>query len=337
MKTSTFVTVAAAGLASLLMAAPAAHAADRCEAADLDNISGKVVLPENCSYRRQIMITTSHTTLDCRNSTFIGTGREKIGLIIDSKGKPLSDITVKNCNFTKFDSSGVRVTWSEADIRKGDDHARIYERTPTGIVLDNINVKDSGRVGIYIDDYVTDTTIRNSNITGSGGVGIYLEHSSQRIKLLNNKIVGNGFLKGGKSQREGVAVDSSANNLIQGNLFKGNGAGGIFLYKNCGEHISTGKQVLRWQHSDHNLIKNNVFIDETVGVWLASRQGRDLTNWDCGDPPMNSRGQYADYANDNQLKDNIFCRTASAVTDNGKSNQVSGSTYSCPAKDSAPK
>lgn len=332
MKTSTFVTIAAAGLASLLMAAPAAHAADRCEAADLDNISGKVVLPENCTYRRAIMITTSHTTLDCRNSTFIGTGREKIGLIIDSKGKPLSDITVKNCNFTKFDSSGVRVTWSEVDTRKGDDHARIYERTPTGILLDNINVKDSGRVGIYIDDYVTDTTIKNSSITGSSGVGIYLEHSSQRIKLLDNKIMDNGFRDGGKARREGVAVDSSANNVIQGNLFKGNAAGGIFLYKNCGEHISDGKQVLRWQHSDGNVIKDNVFDGETVGVWLASRQGRNLSTWDCGDRPMNARGQYADYANNNKLEDNTFCRTATPVKDDGKGNQVDGSKNSCPAK-----
>lgn len=332
MKTSTFVTVAAAGLASLLMAAPAAHAADRCEAADLDNISGKVVLPENCSYRRQIMITTSHTTLDCRNSTFIGSPGEKIGLMIDSKGKPLSDVTVKNCNFTQFDSSGVRVTWDKADSAKGDDHARIYERTPTGIVLDNINVKDNGGVGIYIDDYVTDTTIKNSSITGSRGVGIYLEHSSQRIKLLDNKIVGNGFRDGGKSRREGVAVDSSANNVIQGNLFKRNAAGGIFLYKNCGEHISDGKQVLRWQHSDRNVIKDNVFEGETVGVWLASRQGRNLSKWDCGDPPMNARGQYADYANNNKLEDNTFCRTATPVKDDGKGNQVDGSKNSCPAK-----
>ena len=331
MKTHAIFMVVASGLASLFLAAPAAHAADRCEAADLDNISGKVVLPENCSYRRAIVITTSHTTLDCRNSTFIGTGREKIGLIIDSKGKPLSDVTVKNCNFEKFDSSGVRVTWSEVDTRKGDDHARIYARTPTGITFDNINVRDSGAVGIYIDDYVTDTTIKNSTIIDSLGVGIYLEHSSQRIKLLDNKIIGNG-VRTDKSAREGVAVDSSANNVIQGNLFNRNAAGAIFLYKNCGEHISNGKQVLRWQHSDGNLIKNNVFVDEKVGVWLASRQGRNLSKWDCGDPPMNARGQYADYANNNKLENNTFCRTATPVKDDGKGNQVDGSKNSCPAK-----
>lgn len=331
MKTSTFVTIAASGLASLLMAAPAAHAADRCEAADLDNISGKVVLPENCIYRRQIMITTSNTTLDCRNSTFIGSPGEKIGLMIDSKGKPLSDVTVKNCNFTQFDSSGVRVTWSKVDSGKGDDHASIYERSPTRILLENINVKNSGSVGIYVDDYVTDTTIKNSSVIDSAGAGIYLEHSSQRIKVIGNKIMGNGFRNGAKKRREGMAVDSSAHNVIQGNLFKGNGAGGVFLYKNCGEHISSGKQVLRWQHSDDNLIKENTFVDEGVGVWLASRQNSNLSTWDCGDTPINARGQYADYANNNRIEDNVFCRTATAVKDDGKGNEITGSKSSCPA------
>lgn len=315
--------------AFLLFGGVSARAASACDPHVLDAIQGQVVLPKNCVYHQPVRITASNTTLDCQGSTFIGSAQEKIGLMIDSEGKPLSDVVVKNCSFNNFASSGVRVTWSAQDAKKGTDHEAIYRRSPTRIVLDNVSVKDNGGVGIYLDDYVSEVTIKNSDITGSGGVGIYLEHSSRKIALIGNQITGNGFRDGGKSRREGVAVDSSAYNRIEGNVFRGNGAGGIFLYKNCGEHFSSGKQVIRWQHSDHNLIKNNSFTDEAVGVWLASRQKRDLSNWDCGDAPVGGKGRYADFADANEIQENTFCKTAVTVTDGGKNNTVRGSKSQC--------
>jgi parallel beta-helix repeat protein len=316
-------------IAIALLAVTPAHAGTDCDPGVLGVIEGRTVLPKNCTYHQTIRITASNTTLDCQGSTFVGSGQEKIGLMIDSEGKPLSVIVVKNCGFNGFASSGVRVTWSAQDVKKGTDHEAIYRRSPTRIVLDNISVKDNGGVGIYLDDYVSDVTIRNSEITGSGGVGIYLEHSSRKITLVDNNITGNGFRDGGKAPREGVAVDSSADNRIERNVFKGNAAGGIFLYKNCGEHFSTGTQVIRWQHSDNNLIKDNVFTNEAVGVWLASRQQRDLSRWDCGDAPIGGKGRYADFADNNQVENNTFCKTAVAVTDDGKNNVVRGSTNQC--------
>lgn len=38
--------------------------------------------------------------------------------------------------------------------------------------------------------------------------------------------------------------------------------------------------------SDENIVRHNVFVGERVGVWLASRQSKDLSKWDCGDPPL---------------------------------------------------
>lgn len=185
-------------------------------------------------------------------------------------------------------------------------------------------VTGSGRVGIYFDDYVTDSTLSNSTVQQSYMSGIYLEHSSRNNRIINNRIVNNGHESLGRGKREGLAVDSSANNLIEGNLFKGNGAGGVFLYKNCGEHYSSGKSVIRWQHSDHNIIRNNTFTDEQIGIWLASRQSRDLSGFDCGNKPKDNSGQYfADYADNNILEGNKFIGTRVDIKDEGVGNRVS--------------
>lgn len=327
-----FLLLAAMAILVLFTCVPVLHAAETCGTELPNEIKGKIVLPSNCSYKKSIKINQSDTSLDCQNSTFVGNENEKIGLTIDSEGRATSNITIKNCNFINYSRSGVRITWSEVDADKGNNHQEIYERTPAGIHLENITVRKSGGVGIYLDDYVSDITIINSRVFDSGGVGIYLEHSSRNIKLLGNEIGGNGFgSEKRRSNREGVAIDSSANNLIENNTFRNNAGGGIFLYKNCGENFGSGRQVIRWQHSDHNIIRNNFFSDEKTGVWLASRQRKNLTGMKCGDSPVNNKGWYADFADFNKIENNTFCRTGIAVNDYGKANEIAGSKISCPS------
>jgi hypothetical protein len=56
-------------------------------------------------------------------------------------------------------------------------------------------------------------------------------------------------------------------------------------------------------HASDNTIASNSFLNERVGVWVASRQARDLAGFDCGDPlayesspgPLGRR-YYRDYA-----------------------------------------
>lgn len=304
------------------------HAEEKkCSSDNLMLVKGNVELKGGCVYEAQVVINQSNTHLDCKGAQFKGRSGWKIGLLIDSKGKELKNISIKNCRFYGFESSGIRVTWDVIDSRKGDDRDAIYAKTPRDISISNVTVEKSGRVGIYIDDYVQDLTVADSVISDSGAVGIYLEHSTQRINIINNQIVNNGY--GGRVNREGLAIDSSAHNKVIGNVFKSNNAGGIFLYKNCGENIDSGKQVVRWQHSDFNIIKNNYFENEKIGVWLASRQERDLRGMKCGDPVLNSRGWYADFADNNVLDDNQFCQTEKNVIDKGRSNSVSGSVNFC--------
>ncbi len=181
----------------------------------------------------------------------------------------------------------------------------------------------SGRVGIYFDDYVTHSTLSHSIVRDSYMSGIYLEHSSRNNKVVDNQIIDNGHERFGKGKREGLAVDSSAYNLIEGNRFESNGAGGVFLYKNCGEHFSTGKSVIRWQHSDYNVIRNNTFVNEPVGIWLASRQNRDLSGFDCGDKPREgSLKFYPDYADNNVVEGNHFFGGKVMVRNDGQGNKL---------------
>ncbi len=285
-------------------------------------------MPPTCLYHQSIQITEGNTTLDCNGSVFDGQGQDKVGLYIDSQGKPLSNITIKNCTFRNF-KNGVRIAWNKVDSQKAGSRADLYRNSPTQILLDNVTVDYNNGVGIYVDDYVTEVTIQNSRIQDNRGVGIYLEHSSKQNKILNNKLIRNGY-RVDKGPREAIAVDSSAENRIEENEFDGNAAGAIFLYKNCGEHINSGRQVIRWQHSNNNAIRNNRFNNEIIGVWLASRQSRNLSNWDCGDPPMDPQGRYfEDFADHNEISGNHFTRTRTAVRIESDYNTVTNNAFQC--------
>jgi len=298
-------------------AVPSMHSHE-CE---LPEVRGNTTLSPHCVYKEAVIITSSNTTLDCRGAVLEGDNERPFGIMINSKGKPLSDVTIRNCKVRHFTRSGIRITSDIAANKLSPNHEENYRRTPTRITLENVEVTGSGRVGIYFDDYVTHSTLSHSIVRDSYMSGIYLEHSSRNNKIVDNQIINNGHERFGKGKREGLAVDSSAYNLIEGNRFESNGAGGVFLYKNCGEHFSTGKSVIRWQHSDYNVIRNNTFVNEPVGIWLASRQNRDLSGFDCGDKPRDSSGKYFnDYADNNVVEGNRIFGFGRIFIDYGKDN-----------------
>lgn len=300
-------------------AVPSMHSHE-CE---LPEVRGNTTLSPHCVYKEAVIITSSNTTLDCRGAVLEGDNERPFGILINSNGKPLSDVTVRNCKVRHFTRSGIRITSDIAANKLSPNHEKNYRRTPTRITLENVEVTGSGRVGIYFDDYVTHSTLSHSIVRDSYMSGIYLEHSSRNNKVVDNQIIDNGHERFGKGKREGLAVDSSAYNLIEGNRFESNGAGGVFLYKNCGEHFSTGKSVIRWQHSDYNVIRNNTFVNEPVGIWLASRQNRDLSGFDCGDKPREgSLKFYPDYADNNVVGQNQFLKVKNLVINDGKHNSL---------------
>lgn len=287
-------------------------------------IDGYVKLQKNCIYNGTFTLNKSNTGLDCQGAVIDGANNKKFGVVILGSGKPLSNITVKNCIVKNFINSGIRIASGIPVRNLGNNPKELnYENSPKYITLDNVEVINSGKVGIFIDSYSSYITIKNSKISNSQMVGIYLEHSSRYNKILNNVIQKNGYNHGAVNQREGIAIDSSADNLISGNTFIDNFAGGVFLYKNCGEKSHTKNAITRWQHSDNNIIKNNDFLREHIGIWIASRQSKDLSRLDCGDPALDSEKKYfKDYADNNIVDSNTFCNGHVAIIIEGDNNII---------------
>ena len=91
--------------------------------------------------------------------------------------------------------------------------------------------------------------------------------------------------------REGISIDGSRRNLVAGNSFEGNSAGGIFLYTNCGEYVNSRPE--RWFErrygADDNVIVANRFEGGVNGVWVGSRMGESTLPMECSDPPTSTR------------------------------------------------
>lgn len=246
-----------------------------------ETLAGEVVLESSCIYEANLRIEQSGTTLDC-NGAWVRPAR---GRAIWIAGQ-LEDVTVTDCY---LGGGGVRVQGPPREPGESDDALRA--RSPRNVVIEHIHVKESHMTGIFIGPHVTGVTVRKSIVEHTASSGIYLEYGTRDNRIEDNLIQDNGHTLGDGTprvnwwRREGIAVDASAHNTITGNTLRRNAFGGIFLYKNCWElHSYEPDSEQRVQHARDNLIEGNQFSDMPVGVWVASRQARDLGAWDCGDP-----------------------------------------------------
>lgn len=296
-----------------------------CDSPPRWTLSGKVELQPGCVYTSTLSITESHTDLDCRGSVIDPGTLSGYALHIDSQGKELTQVTVRNCVIRNANAIGLVIGWRGSDQDKVARYTReeIYQRTPHDVRIINTRVDNAKGPGIYIDDYVSDVLLQRVTVTRSDAMAVYLEHSSRRITIEDSLFEDNSVGK----QREALSIDSSADNVIRRNTFRRNKAGGIFLYKNCQEHAAEDpRQAVRWQGSDGNLIEANRFEDEPVGIWIASRQSRDLRNLRCGDPYYGDR-YVLDKAAQNTVKDNVFLRVARGVLVEDDNNRVQDNRF----------
>ena len=246
------------------------------------SLKESVKLAPTCKSVASVTISTSGVTLDCQGSTIDVGGKWLFGVLIDSHGQAMRDVTIKNCHIINARNDGIRVGWSAPGGEKAEkfSHEEIYAKTPQRVHIIDVTVVDSGRTGLYVDDYVQDLEAKDIEISGSGDVGIYLEYSSRRTMIDSSKIFNNGF----KYSREGIAVDSSADNRISHSAIFHNASGGIFIYRNCSEFLASDpvKEAKRWQSADRNVIESNEIYDGSFGIMVASRQSADLSKSMCG-------------------------------------------------------
>ncbi len=292
---------------------------------------GYFYLGKGCELN-SVTINHSNVDLDCKSAIIDGQNKEPNGIFINGKGKKIENISIKHCNILNHISFGIWITAGIPMSKWSNDHSLNYTKAPQNIKITQSEISKSTNAGIFIDSYSHDITIENTTIKYSGNVGIYLEQASKNNTIINNSLQNNGW-GNIKNLREGLAVDSSSSNKIVNNIFDGNAAGGIFIYKNCGEFYGSPKSAIRWQHSENNLISNNNFRNQKYGIWIASRQTKNLERLQCGDNSVDNKGiYYRDYADNNTVVNNHFCKNIVSIrieSSNNiiENNEIGSSSY----------
>lgn len=273
------------------------------------------------------IIKQSDSVLDCQGAIMSSTDDKITAITIQTPSNEtgIRNIQVKNCMVTGYNHGLLIEQQTPANqryeqLQQGKTTIdKQLEQSPHHILIDNITVTHSKNSGIFLGDHGHNVDFNRVAVVRSGTVGLYFEFGSRDNVVRNSFFSQNGIRQVnvagvgiGKPNREAIAIDSSANNRIEQSHFDHNGAGGIFLYRNCFEHADDPTQAnhfLRTQGSNGNVIRHNVFKREPVGVWIASRQSRNLKGFACGaytisETPFAS--YHLDEAEHNHVQQNLF-------------------------------
>lgn len=344
-------------------------------------ITESIRLPEGCKYDRVKIIITHQSDLvfDCNGAEFNGldkefrqkpgttyiAGREPVDIAIhisSSESFQSRNITVKNCHIKNY-VRGIRASFGMSkqtlsDLRQNinvkalENHLRTISLT--NVHIENTRINFSHQNGIFVDRFVNGFVLDKSSVNSTGGAAIYLDSGSTNSTIKNSSFTKNGYsrylseintiAKQVKDYaREVIAIDSSFNNHIEGNIFHDNARASIFLYKNCNEFHKDPKQIPRYQSSDGNIITGNTFKDTEIGVWVASRQSMNLRELECGSPLM-AKGIknygpyrrrtlfYEDFAKNNKVINNTFKNIRLGIIVEDDNNEIIGNTFSGEAK-----
>ena len=284
-------------------------------------VSGHSAISQNCDLANKsvrFVLDSSHSSLDCQGARLSATADDKSNAsaitIMPKTDTGIEDIAVANCHINGYGHA--------LNIRQYTNPSKRYERSftdpaanralaPRDIHITNVSSINSRKSSMFVGDHVQAVIFDRIRIQNAGTVGLYMEFGSRDNVVTHSTFIGNGFRKL-KTNREAIAIDSSSNNRIEHNQFVHNGAGSILLYRNCFEYaddLSRSNRFKRTESSRDNIIRNNTFTDESVGVWVASRQSRNLKGFQCGAYliKQTSRASYhLDSAKDNKIISNRF-------------------------------
>ncbi|MEN6670012.1 right-handed parallel beta-helix repeat-containing protein [Psychrobacter sp. B38] len=305
-------------------------------------VKGHSVISQGCDLTKKSIrfeLDTSDSSLDCQGAR-LSTAEDDLSKASAITIQPKTDgaihnIAVANCHIDGYGHA--------LHIRQYSNPNQRYARgliapatnralAPSDIRISNVTSRNSINSGMFVGDHVHGVTFDKIRIQNAGTVGLYLEFGSRDNVIKNSVFVGNGFRKF-KPNREAIAVDSSSNNLIEHNRFIHNGAGGVLLYRNCFEHAddeSRSNHFKRTESSRDNMIRHNIFQEEPVGVWVASRQSRNLKGFECGaylikQTPFAS--YHMDSAKDNQIIDNRFEHVEQGIIIEDDDTLISGNQF----------
>ncbi len=289
-------------------------------------------LEPGCRYRMSLQI-RAPLTLDCRGAVLEGDNRRVAAVYVNSDGKPLRGVTVRNCIIQHYKGSGLTVGWAawQDDKRRGRTPAQQRALTPQDVTLSNLLVQDIDGAGLFIGDYTTRVTIERVTLRRIAHVGVYFEQAGEG-HVLRHSVLQDG---GRASNQPAVAIDASGPHDIHHNVFERFALAGVSLYRNCWEQAASNPHSLpRLQGAHGNLIRDNVFSELDVGVWVASRMSRDIRLMGCGLPVFHEEGVrkfVEDDAERNEVRGNLFERIrARPVVIEDDDNAVLGNTFDAP-------
>ncbi|MDV2860533.1 right-handed parallel beta-helix repeat-containing protein [Psychrobacter sp. CAM01] len=305
-------------------------------------IKGHNTLSKNCDLTGQSIrfeLSDSHSSLDCQGaqlSTSADDSSKASAIVIKPKtDAAIENITVANCHITGYGHALHIRQYSNPNQRHTRgiiDPAANRALAPRDIRVINVSSQNSINSGMFVGDHAHGVSFEHVRIQNAGTVGLYLEFGSRDNVIKDSVFVGNGF-RTFKPNREAIAVDSSSNNRIENNQFIHNGAGSILLYRNCFEHAddpSRSNHFKRTESSRDNIIRGNVFQNEPVGVWVASRQSRNLKGFECGAYLVKQTlfaSYHLDSAKDNQIIDNQFTQVEQGVIVEDDGTLIRGNTF----------
>ena len=230
--------------------------------------------------------------------------------------EPVTDVTVRNCEIHgRMRIYGIGIGNGGDDELTVSSHFplghvdRVRAAAPRRITFEDVTFVGVGPIPIYVSAGVQDTTIVRSRITGwSRDVAIYLDAESRATTIRDS------IIDIVSRRREILAIDGAEENRIIGNRFSNLERGGIYLYRNCGEH-----GFVRMTPAQHNEIVNNVFhydgyAGPNPGVFLGS-DGGFSTHRFCHDDlehPYGSGADDRDHTTRNVVMQNQFVGRSSS-------------------------
>lgn len=220
----------------------------------------------------------------------------------DGRWSAPRDVTIRNCTIHgAIRIWGMGADGSYDDLRTSSrtpGHTRdLQQVAPRNVRLEGLTIVAGGTIPLYIGPGVTGVSFTASTISGqTSATAVYLDAESARNTIAANRIVA-------RTQREAIAVDGSAHNIIRDNHFDLGGQPGILLYRNCGE-----RGVIRHQSPSHNTITGNRFAGAS---WLRprlvvenARNGRRSYCRDDAGYPYGSSADDRDLGRDNIIRHN---------------------------------
>ncbi len=268
-------------------------------------------------------ITESNTVIDCGGKEF-NNGKLTEIRIKSSLDKKVENVTIRNCKLKgSIRIYGLGLNGEAEAVKKSSfniNHTENAQKAaPTKILIENVEIEGVQRIPLYIAPGTTFVTVKNCNFTGtSASTVVYLDAESAYNTIANCKF----NVTHNHKLREVIAIDGSAGNRILNNTFENIVAGGIYLYRNCGEG-----GTIRHQPPEKNLIQENTFNLSKLnwysyGIWLGSRSGMRPYCFKDEKYNFGSSKDCGDFADYNSIIENKFINPKRSIRNDGKSNTL---------------